>query len=219
MCVFLFASCAQPITAEETEIERQYYESKYQDEPLPSVAVQKALDYLDACVGGQYIYGAQGEAITRDFVLAANERHDTYFSHGRLEYFLAIAAKCEKSSHEFPQHYAWDCSGLWWDCANALDLYDEWTDMTAAQTYAVCCTPITKDELRPGDMVFLKNDEGHISHMGIVGQHGYIYEAASGFVGVVKKRTVDRRAYNDIVRGGVLGYENWNVFGRPIIFE
>ena len=38
-------------------------------------------------------------------------------------------------------------------------------------------------------------------------------------MGVVKKRTIDRRIYADIVRGGVLVFSDWNVFGRPNIYE
>ena len=91
--------------------------------------------------------------------------------------------------------------------------------MTANGTYHTICTPITKAELRPGDIVFLRDPTGKISHMGIVGARGYIYEAASGFVGVVKKRTIDNRVYDDIVRGKVIAYPEWNVFGRPKIFE
>ena len=175
---------------------------------------------MEGCVGGQYIFGAQGERITREFVLDANERYEAYFTEGRLEYLLAIAAKCEETQHIYPTDYAWDCSGLWWDCANELDLYDVYTDRTAEDTYYEYCTPIKKYELRPGDIVFLRKEgEDRVSHMGIVGRNGYVYEAASVFVGVVKKRTIERRLYTDIVRGGVLQCEDWNMFGRPKVFE
>ena len=38
-------------------------------------------------------------------------------------------------------------------------------------------------------------DDGHISHMGIMGRYGFVYEAVSGFAGVVCKRTIDKRIY------------------------
>ena len=98
-------------------------------------------------------------------------------------------------------------------------MYPEYTDRTAHDTYHDYCTPITKDELRPGDIVFVTGVNGRIGHMGIVGRHGYIYEAVGGFSGVVAKRTIDRRIYNDIVRGGILENAAWNTFGRPKIFE
>jgi len=216
----LLLSCCAPLSAEETEQERAYYEKKYANEAKPGARVQSLLDLLDTCAGGIYIYGAQGEAITQKFVDARRNAAPDYFIEGRLEYFLDIARKCEQEQEwDFPVDHAWDCSGLWWYAANELSLYDGEVDRTAHDTYHDYCAPIEKEELRPGDLVFYENPEGRITHMGIVGRHGYIYEAVSGFVGVVKKRTVDKRVYNDVVRGGVIPLDSWNVFGRPYIFE
>ena len=218
ICVVFSVSCTQ-LTAEESEEERIYYEEKYADEAAPSPLVAEVLAYLDTCVGGQYIFSAQGDMITMDFIDHVYDNYPYYFSDGRWEYFSTVAEKNAKHGADFPSGYAWDCSGLWWDCCNKLNLYDKYTDRTAHDTYYDYCTPIAKDDLRPGDIVFLEDDDERIVHMGIVGQKGYIYEAAGGFIGVVKKRTIDRRIYNDIVRSGVLVYKNWNKFGRPIIFE
>jgi len=217
LCMLLAASCT-PLTAEETDDERAYYEEKYANEPEPAPLVAEVLAYLDSCVGGQYIYSAQGDLITQTFIDSVYDLYPDYFSNGRLDYFENIAADNEQDP-VFPGGYAWDCSGLWWDCCNKLGLYDTYTDKTAHDTYHEYCTPITKDELRPGDIVFVEDNDGRIVHMGIVGQKGYIYEAASSYIGVVKKRTVDKRVYNTIVRGGVLVHQSWNVFGRPKIFE
>ncbi len=219
LMILLFTSCAAPLSAEETQAERDFYQKKYAEEPEPSLKVKQLLSYLDTCVNGKYVFGGQGNKITKEYINNTNEVYPAYFSHGRFEYLTAIAAKCEQQGWRFPEDYAWDCSGLWWYACNVLELYDEYTDRTAHDTYHLYCTPVTKDELAPGDLVFLENEEGHIIHMGIVGQKGYIYEAVSGFVGVVKKRTIDKRVYNDIVRGGAIAYKDWNVFGRPIIFE
>jgi len=216
--IMLMAAC-QPLTAEETEAERAYYEEKYADEPEPEGDVAALLDLLDTCVGGQYIIGGQGTEITYDFIDTMYRKYPDYFDNGRLEYFELIAEKTEDAGAAFPEDYSWDCSGLWWYAVNELALYDEYTDRTAHDTYYDYCTPINKDELVPGDIVFYMADDGHVSHMGIVGRHGYIYEAASGFVGVVCKRTIDKRIYNNIVSGGVIVSENWNAFGRPNIFE
>jgi cell wall-associated NlpC family hydrolase len=148
------------------------------------------------------------------------EKYPDYFTDGRLEYFQSIADDAQKNGWDFPQDYAWDCSGLWWYAASdVLDLYGQPTDRTAQDTYDDYCTPITKDELRPGDLVFVEGDDGRIVHMAIVGRHGYIYEAVGGLCGVVCKRTVDKRAYHNIVNGGVYTGTSWNKFGRPKIFE
>ena len=218
-CTLLSTSCAQRISAEETEKEKAYYEKKYASEPAPTPPVSDVLAFLDGCVGGKYIYGAQGDQITKVYIEKANAQYPDFFTHNRFSYLSAIAAKCAGQGWDFPEDYAWDCSGLWWYCCNELGLYDTYMDKTAHETCHEYCTPITKAKLRPGDLVFLENAAGHITHMGIVGQKGYIYEAVSGFVGVVKKRTVDKRVYNNVVNGGVLAYPEWNAFGRPKIFK
>lgn len=219
IAALMFTAACQPLTAQESESERAHYEEKYANEPEPEGDVAALLDLLDTCVGGQYIFGGQGTPITLEFINNANNNNPDYFDNGRLEYFRSIAKKTEKEGLQFPEDYAWDCSGLWWYAVNELGLYDEYTDRTANDTYYDYCTPITKDELAPGDIVFYMSDDEHISHMGIVGRHGYIYEAVSGFVGVVCKRTIDKRIYNNVVNGGVMVNSNWNAFGRPKIFE
>lgn len=218
IAMMLMASC-QPVTAEESKTERAYYEEKYANEPEPIGDVAALLNMLDTCVGGQYIIAGQGTDITNEFVDTMYRKYPDYFDNGRLEYFQAIAEEVEKNGPQFPEDYAWDCSGLWWYAANELSLYDKYTDRTANDTYYDYCTPISKDELAPGDIVFYMAEDGHVSHMGVVGRHGYIYEAVSGFVGVVLKRTIDKRIYNNIVSGGIMVNTDWNAFGRPKIFE
>lgn len=215
----LLASCA-PLTAEESEKEREYYEAKYADEAVPSAKVQALLDLLETCVGGQYIFSGQGDRITTEFVDKMDELYPEYFTEGRLDYFMDIAETSElEDSWDFPQDYCWDCSGLWWYAVNELGYYDEYTDRTASDTYYDYCTAIDKDELQPGDLVFVEDDTGKIVHMAVVGRHGYIYEASGSLIGVVKKRTIDKRIYNNIVNGGVEVSKTWNIFGRPLIFE
>lgn len=219
VAVALLASCA-PLTAEENERDREYYEAKYANETMPSAKVQSLLDFLETCVGGQYIYSGQGDRITTDFVDKVYELYPDYFTDGRLDYFMDIAETSEDESNwDFPQDYCWDCSGLWWYAVNELGFYDEYTDRTASDTYNDYCDPINKEDLQPGDLVFVQDDSGKIVHMAVVGQHGYIYEAAGSLCGVVKKRTIDKRIYDNIVNGGVEVYQSWNVFGRPKIFE
>ena len=193
----------------------------YQGEPSP--LVNKILTFMEGSVGGNYLFGGQGHVVTRDFVFEVNDMYPQYMNGGRLEYFLNIADSVDEENPrmlpEYPYDYAWDCSGLWWDCCNTLNLFDEYTDRTANQTYDDFCTPIAKEDLEPGDLVFYRNPEGRITHMGIMGTDGYIYEAASGFVGVVKQHTLDIRIYRDVVRGGYIISPTWNEYARPIMFQ
>jgi len=199
--------------------EQEYYDKKYAGEPEPPDTVSKLVSLLETCVGGQYVIGGQGDRITADLLSVAQKEYPGAFTKERIEYLSRIARSGETEGWDFPRHYAWDCSGLWWWGCNKLGLYPKNTDCTAYITYHTYCTPISKDDLRPGDLVFYKNKEGRIVHMGIIGKKGYVFEAVSVFGGVVKKRTVDQRIYYDIANGGMFTAPEWNVFGRPKIFR
>ncbi len=183
--------------------------------------VRKTLDIVKSCVGGQYIYGAQGNKVTQEYVNERYTRHPEYFTGGRYEYILNIAKKCDESGvWEFPADYAWDCSGLWWYSANKAEIYDSYLDTTADTFYNSYCTPINKNEIAAGDCVFYSNDSDRITHMGIVGENGEVYEAMSGFTGVVTCASVDDRTAQRVVgSGGTYTKPGWNAFGRPKIFE
>ena len=147
------------------------------------------------------------------------------FSNGRLELLLKIADECEKKgAWVYPIHYAWDCSGLWWYGANKVKLYgDKTVDSTAAGVYANYCMPIKKSELRAGDLVFYRSaSAGRITHMGIVGEDGVVYEAMSGYTGVVTCDSVDDRTAVYLPgthkAGHVFKRSAWTHFGRPMVF-
>lgn len=217
LALLLSSSCGA-LSVEESESEREFYEQKYADEAEPEGDVAALLDVLDTCVGGQYIIGGQGTQITREFIGKMKKQFPGYFSNSCLKYLCGIADKAAQSGHAFPEDYAWDCSGLWWYTANEAELYDEYIDRTANDTYYGYCTPIKKEDLRPGDLVFIMDAAGHVPHMGVVGRRGYIYEAVND-LGVVYKRTVDKRVYNNAIDGGLIVTFGWNAYGRPKIFE
>lgn len=179
-------------------------------------------------VNGQnakYIFGAEGGKITRSYVLSRNKAHPEYFTNGRLEMLLKIADECEKKGEwVYPIHYAWDCSGLWWYGANKTKLYgDKEVDSTAAGVYVNYCTSVDKNDLRPGDLVFYRsNSAGKITHMGIVGKGGVVYEAMSGYTGVVTCGSVDDRnaVYLPGTQKAGQTYRRgaWTHFGRPKVF-
>lgn len=173
----------------------------------------------------KYIYGAEGGKITRRYVEARNRAHPEYFSNGRMELLLKIADECEKNGvWVYPIHHAWDCSGLWWYGANKVKLYgNKIVDSTAAGVYANYCMPIKKSELRAGDLVFYRSaSAGRITHMGIIGECGVVYEAMSGYTGVVTCDSVDDRTAVYLPgthkAGRVFKRNAWTHFGRPKVF-
>ena len=199
--------------------EQEYYNKKYAQEPEPPEAISNLLALLETCVGGQYVIGGQGDRITEQFLANRKLERPQAFTKEQIEYLSGIARNGENSGWRFPDHYSWDCSGLWWWSCNELGLYPEYIDCTAYITYHLYCTHISKDDLRPGDLVFYQNEENRIVHMGIVGRQGYVFESVCVFGGVVKKRTIDERIYDDISNGGEFAEPDWNIFGRPKIFE
>lgn len=185
-----------------------------------SEAIRKTLDIAASCVGGKYIFGAQGTKITEAYVKKQYNKHPEYFTGGRYDYLVNIGRSCDASGvWSFPADYAWDCSGLWWHSANAANIYGRSNDTTAHTFYHTYCTPIAKSELRAGDAVFYKSSSGRVTHMAIVGENGVVYEAMSGYTGVVKGDSVNDRTAPRIVGSGSLTRSAWNLFGRPKIFQ
>ena len=80
----------------------------------------------------------------------------------------------------------------WWYCANKAGIYGKNLDTTANTFYHSYCAPIEKSELRPGDAVFYQNSSGKVTHMAFVGEGGVVYEAMSGYTGVVMNSSVGR---------------------------
>jgi uncharacterized protein YraI len=192
---------------------------RFTDKPI-SDSITKTLDIAKTCVGGKYIFGAQGTKITESYVRARQKAHPSYFTNGRFEFLLDIGKQCDAAgAWKFPDDYAWDCSGLWWYCANKAGVYGKNLDTTANGFYHSYCVPIAKAELRPGDAVFYQNSSGRVTHMAFVGEGGVVYEAMSGYTGVVVGSSVNDRTAPKIVGSGNLTRSAWNKFGRPKIFQ
>ncbi len=191
----------------------------------PTGKLAEFLDIVESCVGGYYIYGAQGHKITTAYVNARYKAHPEYMSGGRYKMLLDVAKNAEaKGVWRFPEDYAWDCSGLFWYAENKLDLFPGVSDSKAKYVFSKYCDEISKSESRPGDCVGYRSpNTGEITHMAIVGRNGKVYEAMSGYVGVVVGDNVDdRTAYKllALTDGKLEKYTRgaWNVFGRPKVF-
>lgn len=181
--------------------------------------IKNHLDIVSSCVGGKYVIGGQGHKITTKYINSRAKARPTFFTNGRKEFLLAIAKRCEESGiWNFPEDYCWDCSGLFWYSDNQEDLFVGLKDSTADRLFKTHCVEIKKNELRAGDCTFYIDFTGKATHMGIVGYDGVIYEAMSGYVGVVKLDNVEVRSAPKIVGSGTLRRSAWNRFGRPKCF-
>jgi hypothetical protein len=185
--------------------------------------VKATLDIIKSCAGGKYVYGAQGHKITTELIKKGIASVPDYYTGNRGKMLLAVAAKAEAAGEwKFPGDYCWDCSGLWWYAADKLDLFGTVKDSTAHGMYHGYCIPINKNETRAGDCAFYQNSSGRITHMAVIGENGVVYEAMSGYVGVVQQDSIlDRTAYRlpGVDNAGAkFSKSAWNVFGRPKCF-
>lgn len=180
------------------------------------------LDYIEHRVGDLYVYGAQGE-IADDKIVDWSARcfpsYTTSLRAQRMKRYLAT----HKFNAAGQPIRAVDCSGLFWAAENIyeLPLVDgkDIDDATAAGLYYTYCKPIGKDQLQPLDLVFNTD----LTHVGIVGRDGKIYEAAGSDIGVVCNDNVDVRRIKSIYGPdyGTSQYYTkspWTKFGRLKIY-
>ena len=183
----------------------------------PSALVVRVMTEMQQCANdsSDYWYGANAYTPpTLAYLNKLKKSHPDSFSSTKYSYLL------ERLSSGKTKLVS-DCSGFWWGVMNNKlpDIYGKYTDKTAHMTYKTECLPISKDEVRPGDMVFLKSSSsGKIYHVGYVGLDYLVYEAAGAYYGITASALDNRKLYNKITKRWV-GKTAWNVFGRPKIFE
>lgn len=133
---------------------------------------EQAKDYL----GWGYVYGEKlGRVLTKDIINALvkqNKRKNYYFSNCTVEKWLGT--RCI------------DCSGL--VCyilnKNGLMTQTEQLNTSASKLYYTYCIPVTKENLKVGDLVFRKSPTD-IPHVGIYVGNGQTIEAKATSKGVV----------------------------------
>jgi len=126
-------------------------------------------------IGWGYAYGEKlGRKLTKEIVnslIQQNGKGFYYFHNCTVEKWLGI--RCI------------DCSGL--ICyilnQNGLMTQNEQLNTNAAKLYHSYCTPITKESLKPGDIVFRKTGS-YIPHVGIYMGNGLTIEAKATSLGV-----------------------------------
>lgn len=192
--------------------------SKYSNDTTASLVEkrEKMLDIIESFVGGLYVYGAQGQEASDSIINWSARNFPAYTTSSR-------AARMKKYIQTHKGLKAADCSGLFWAAENIVELPLAATDIddsTAAGLYKTYCTPISKKDLQPLDLVF-DNDLGHV---GIVGRDGKIYEASGSDIGIVVNDSVEDRIVPSIYGpeyGCAAQYkkENWTKFGRLKIYK
>jgi len=86
-----------------------------------------------------------------------------------------------------------DCSGLIVWCLQQLGLIPTNADYTAATLYSKMCTPVKVKEIEPGDLLFIRDGNNVINHVGIYAGNYKTIEAINTKRGVVEG---DSRRFN-----------------------
>ena len=152
--------------------------------------IAKIIGWLTAQVGNIYVWGAQGETATEDFI----RKMETSETNAKRALTLYNKRKAEGKN----PIKAYDCSGL--IVCYLLENKLISGDSTAAGLYGKCAK-ITRDKLKAGDFVFRHNG-ARIHHIGVYVGGDMVIHSKGRDVGVVSEH-IDANGDN-----------YWNRYGR-----
>ena len=133
---------------------------------------KKFLELIRSKLGCGYVYGAQGEVMTKDLLNTLVNRF------GRSHYYFD-----GYSAEKWLGKQCFDCSGLIVWALEQLGLIR--TDLTADGLYQLC-EPARKSKLEVGDLVFYQNSNGYKTHVGVYIGNGRVIHARGTAYGVVE---------------------------------
>ncbi|MCD8159026.1 MAG: NlpC/P60 family protein [Clostridiales bacterium] len=136
--------------------------------------------YAKAQVGLPYWYGTYGQTATASLYSSKKAQYPSYYSP-----WSDFETQYGKRVH--------DCVGLikgylWSDSTTSTPKYNSAQDKSAAGMYAAATTEgkISTFPKTAGLLVFVGSSASSISHVGVYGGDGYVYEAKGHQYGVVK---------------------------------
>lgn len=148
----------------------------------------KFLELLHSKLGCGYVYGSQGEIMTKSIINALSEKF------GRSHYYFD-----GYSAEKWLGKQCFDCSGLIVWALQQLGLIR--TDLTADGLYQLC-EPLQKAKLVPGDLAFYQNASGYKNHVGVYIGNNRVIHARGTDYGVVETEL----------------FQNFTAFGRLKVF-
>jgi hypothetical protein len=157
--------------------------------------VEKFLELAKSKIGCGYVFGSQGQTMT---ISLLNSLIKTF---GKSHYEFTDSVG-NVNANKWLGKQCFDCSGLVVWTLQQLGIVKTEQDYTAAVLYSSLCVRITKEQLVPGDLVFIKGSTGIINHVGIYAGNSKTIEAIGTRKGVVQ---------GDSVR--------FNVYGRLKVFK
>jgi cell wall-associated NlpC family hydrolase len=142
-------------------------------------------------LGTGYVYGGQSEQpLTREVLGALVKQF------GKEHYYFS---NCSAEKWLGKEYY--DSSGLIVNSLRRMGLIPINSDYSADMIYNQLCAPITKNQLKAGDLCF--NNTNGITHVGMYMGNGRVIHARGTFYGVVNTQLFD----------------SFNTFGRLKFFQ
>ncbi len=143
--------------------------------------LQEFLAIVNSKIGAGYVYGGQsGEPLTKE---ALKRLVNTF---GPSKYYYD-----NYSAEKWVGYQYFDCSGLVVYTLRRMGLIPGIADYSAQSIYSVLCTPVNKDQLRPGDLCFRNTTVNGIVHCGIYTGNGRVTHARGTYYGVVNTQLFD----------------------------
>lgn len=143
--------------------------------------LQEFLAIVNSKIGAGYVYGGQsGEPLTRE---ALAKLVNTF---GRSNYYYS-----NYSAEKWIGYQYFDCSGLIVYTLRRMGLIPMIADYSAQSIFSVLCSPVSKSQLRPGDICFRNTDTNGIVHCGIYTGNERVTHARGTFYGVVSTQLFD----------------------------
>ncbi len=143
--------------------------------------LQEFLAIVNSKIGAGYVYGGQsGEPLTRE---ALAKLVNTF---GRSNYYYS-----NYSAEKWIGYQYFDCSGLIVYTLRRMGLIPMIADYSAQSIFSVLCSPVSKSQLRPGDICFRNTDTNGIVHCGIYTGNDRLTHARGTFYGVVSTQLFD----------------------------
>ncbi len=149
--------------------------------------LQEFVSVINSKIGCGYVYGGQNaEPLTKEALAALVKKF------GRSKYYYSGYSAEKWLGKEY-----YDCSGLIVYTLRKLGIIQKTADYTSQGIYSALCTPITKKQLKTGDICF-RNTSAGIIHCGVYMGNNKVTQARGTSYGVVNTNLFD----------------SFNVFGR-----
>ncbi len=155
--------------------------------------IDRFINLINSKLGCAYIWGGQNDEIL------TNEKLDLLMKTFGQEHYITKNFDARKW---IGRKGYYDCSGLVCFCLQSLGLITKGSDYTASTLYSQLCTPVTKAELKTGDLCFNKSTTG-IVHVGVYMGNNRVTHARGTFYGVCNTEL----------------FNSFNTFGRLKCFK